>query len=282
MTNKFHIKNENGYWYVNDNVLQVPTTHIDGYAFSLGKEGRLNISQGEENDEFTRRIDIRVFQNGRFTSKIFVNSAETGYLKKYVETPIDGYVFISKNEKGVYAYYRESDLQSMMDSLGVESIKSKPSKSFFINKDKWKIYDGMLSGKMLNSESFISVVSSGIIKKHKNDSYIYIDFTNVDVEKRYVIVKKQNKEGNNNFASSVLYVDNQMLTKDLYDEIKKKEYYWYIGSAPEKARDERNKQIKKNYKQFIHGKAIENSELDMSSKQLNVLETILSKLKRNK
>lgn len=282
MTNKFHIKNENGYWYVNDNVLQVPTTHIDGYAFSLGKEGRLNISQVEENDEFTRRIDIRVFQNGRFTSKIFVNSAETGYLKKYVETPIDGYVFISKNEKGVYAYYRESDLQSMMDSLGVESIKSKPSKSFFINKDKWKIYDGMLSGKMLNSESFISVVSSGIIKKHKNDSYIYIDFTNVDVEKRYVIVKKQNKEGNNNFASSVLYVDNQMLTKDLYDEIKKKEYYWYIGSAPEKARDERNKQIKKNYKQFIHGKAIENSELDMSSKQLNVLETILSKLKRNK
>lgn len=282
MTNKFHIKNENGYWYVNDNVLQVPTTHIDGYAFSLGKEGRLNISQVEENDEFTRRIDIRVFQNGRFTSKIFVNSAETGYLKKYVETPIDGYVFISKNEKGVYAYYRESDLQGMMDSLGIESIKSKPSKSFFINKDKWKIYDGMLSGKMLNSESFISVVSSGVIKKHKNDSYIYIDFTNVDVEKRYVIVKKKNKEGNNDFSSSVLYVDNQMLTKDLYDEIKKSEYYWYIGTAPEKARDERNKQIKKNYKQFIRGKVIDNSELDMSSKQLNVLETILSKLKRNK
>ena len=282
MTNKFHIKNENGYWYVNDNVLQVPTTHIDGYAFSLGKEGRINISQHEENEEFTRRIDIRVFQNGRFTSKIFTNSEETGYLKKYVETPIDGYVFISKNEKGVYAYYRESDLQGMMDSIGVESIKSKPSKSFFINKDKWKIYDGMLSGTMLNSESFISVVSSGVIKKHKNDSYIYIDFTNVDVEKRYVIVKKKNKEGNNDFSSSVLYVDNQMLTKDLYDEIIKKEYYWYIGNAPQKARDERNKQIKKNYKQVIHGKVIENSELDMSSRQLNVLETILSKLKRNK
>lgn len=276
MTDKFHVKNENGLWTINSQLLQPPTMHINGYSFSIGKEGRLTISQTEERNDHTWKLDIRVFQNGRFTSKVYVDSEDHGYLKKYVETPINGYVFISKNEKGVYSFFREEELQSMMDSLVVDSIKSKPSKSFFINGDKWKIYDGLLSGKMVNPNSFISVTSSGKIKKFRNDAYIYIDFTDVDVEKRYAIIRKENKEGRNNFTSSILYVDNQMLTKDLYDEIRKKEYYWYAGNAPEKVIDDRNKQIKDNYNKFIKGKEV---DIDMSSAQLNKLNALISKLK---
>ena len=276
MTTKFHIENKSGYWYVDGQTLQVPTMHVNGYSFSIGKEGRLTISQTEERNEHTWKLDIRVFQNGRFTSKVFKDSEEHGYLKKYVETPINGYVFISKNEKGVYSFYREEELQQMMESLQVDSIKSKPSKSFFINGEKWKIYDGLLSGKMVNKESFLSITSSGQIKKFKNDAYIYIDFTDVELEKRYVIVKKKNCEGLNDFESSILYVDNQMLTSDLYDEIRKKEYHWYQGSAPEKVIDERNRQIRDNYKRFTRNKE---EELEFSSDQLNKLNGIIQKLK---
>ena len=277
MTTKFHIRNENGFWYVNDKTLQVPTMHVDGYSFSIGKEGRLTIAQTEDRNDHNWKLDIRVFQNGRFTSKVYKDSEECGYLKKYVETPINGYVFVSKNEKGVYSFYREEDMQQMMESLGVDSIKSKPTKSFFINDKKWKIYDGLLSGKMVNKDSFISVISSGEIKKFKNDAYIYIDFSNVELEKRYAIVRKKNCEGLNDFESSILYVDNQMLTSDLYDEIRKKEYRWYQGNSPEKVIDERNKQIRDNYKRFTQPKE---DELEFSSEQLNKLNGIIQKLKR--
>ena len=101
MTNKFKINCTDGYWYINGAPLQVPTQHIDGYTLSIGKDGRMNISQTSD----THKLDIRLFQNGRFTSKVFTDGKESGYLKKYVETPVNGYVFISKNEKGVYAFF---------------------------------------------------------------------------------------------------------------------------------------------------------------------------------
>ena len=73
-----------------------------------------------------------------------------------------------------------------------------------------------------------------------------------------------------------------MLTSDLYDEIRKKEYHWYQGSAPEKVIDERNKQIRDNYKRFSQNKE---DDLEFSSDQLNKLNGIIQKLKshfRNK